>query len=163
MALYRKLNFADTAAPKFDVIFQVLTYQLALNQRFHFPYGFKRAKIQILSVHKGSQVVEQRDPCTDISGDRTRLDQGIAFPVTAMGYKVVIHSIEGQGQWAAVAIGAQSHVGSKDDTRGRGTFQNGDQDLSNLNKKFVVTDAFGAISLATFPVGKHQIHIRGQV
>ena len=54
VALYRKLNFADTAASKFDVIFQVLTYQLALNQCFHFPYSFKRAKIQILSVHKGS-------------------------------------------------------------------------------------------------------------
>ena len=71
--------------------------------------------------------------------------------------------IKGQRQRAAVAIGAQTHIGAKHKTVGGDFIQNSNQMSPDFYEKLLIADGFGPAGHARFRIGKEEVDVRGEI
>ena len=91
VTLHQEFHFTDAATPQLDIHAIGTTTQLAIYHALHFANRIKRAKIQILAVHKWLQHLQQFISFFLRSGNGPGLYQGIALPVAAMGLVIMLH------------------------------------------------------------------------
>ena len=108
--LHQEFDLADAAGPALDVVGQFLARDLGGNRRLHRAQAVERAEVQVTSIDKRPQRVEEAQAGLDVAGDRPRLLPGVALPVAAFVLEVLLHRRERPRHAAGIAVRAQAQV-----------------------------------------------------
>ena len=141
------------------MIGEILARDLGVDQRLHLAQPGERAVIEVAAEHERRKRVEQARAAGAITGDRARLDPGIAFPVAPLALEVLLHRDERQRGPARAAERPQAQVDAMDVAVGIALGDQADQRLADARVVGAGIDRARAIAAAAFGIGEHEVDI----
>ena len=158
--LRNKFNFTNPAGAKLDIVLQSLALDLTYNLLLETAQGIKGTEVEVTSVHKRTQHLQQLPGRRGRTGNGTCLDHGVALPLSTMQLVVISQRIKICHQRTTVAIGAQAHIDTKHKTMLGLLIEQTYQLLPQLQIKLLRRLAALFPYCLTVRVGKDQVDIR---
>ena len=163
-ALGDEFHLADTAVSQLDVVFQPAPAHLAGDHLLHAAQALDDPEIHVAAKHEGSQGGHQFRNAVLRTGNRARLDQGVALPVPPLVLVVLFQGGEIVHQGTALAVGPQAHVHAEYKAFRGHLVQGLDHRPAHPGEELLVAQGFAlAIGLTRLRKGEDQVYVRGHV
>ena len=114
--MHDEFDFADATGAEFDVINQVFSRNLFLDQLLHLAQAFEHAEIEIAPIDEGSHRLVVKLLIGRSARDGPRLDPGVALPIAPMLQQIIFERGESTSEWTGIAEGSQPHVDAEDES-----------------------------------------------
>ena len=151
-----KLDFADAAGTEFDVVVQPLARDFGADLAVQAAHRFVSAVIEIAAEDKRAH---QRSDAVFMWRNHAGFAPGIALPLAPLADQILLERGFADHQRAAVAVGAQAHIGAEHKAFAVGRIKQGNQLLADFGKEFLIVAAAAAVGFAGFGIDENQIEI----
>ena len=156
--LHAELSIANAPGAQFQIVGPAA---IVHPPGFHRPHLVDRPEVQVAAIHKGLDGIKEGGANGEVARAGPRLDEGVAFPVAALGLEVAGHGGAIHDQRAAAAVGTQAHVHAEREAVLGDAVQRLDQALANAREEVAVRQAGGGAPV--LGKGEDQVNVRRQV